>query len=422
MATILQYKRYRDPLRFGLTFLFGIVSKIAPLCMMLILARHFGAREYGRINVIIGSALFLAGIVHLGWPMLVSKLGAAMIADGQLEEYRHLISSSEVWIWFAAGITCLTLVVCSIFFWQSSSNFVLIAVILLPACLTLLRGQQLSSLGHPSLTLLLDQTFAALFVIGHAFLFPLGNLIEIVSVYTVGLISGVVLSTIFIIRSIGFPRFTFQSVQNAFGYIHFAVPLMIVMVSQQLIYRVDILALAPFASLVDVGVFGLATRISYVMTIIPSIILLLLFPRISSGIWPPIVEVKIVAISVLVCAITGLAAAILFYMLGNFILVYFVGVFDSRLFQVTMICICGHLISGASFPFMAALMARTSGWVLASIYIFSFGICFSICFRFAGQFGAFSAAWGTVCMASVQILFTSLFYAGQVCRLRGQTY
>lgn len=274
----------RTATQFLLALATATVSRLGLLAMAVLVSRELGPAGYGVFNFATGVAMFGSQIISLGWPNLMNRLLPAYRSTEQWSLFRGFVRAASLTVVGASLISALGLVAVAPLFPKLAEGFALAAVLLPLMALVILRRQQLAAVGKAAMGLLFDQGFGAIVATVILLLFGVSSVASSVLHYAVAIIFGIVVTTVIFHRSLPSEA---QGKVAEYRYAYWmtlAIPIMVGLASRQMLFRTDILLLAPMSTLDQVGLYGAAVRLTYVLAFPQAVLMLVMTPRIAEAI------------------------------------------------------------------------------------------------------------------------------------------
>ena len=270
------------------TFVMAVVTRLAALGMAVLLARQLGPAGYGQFAFALNAAALAAHFSGLGLPMLANKLFPQLQVQEQWAELKGFGRASE---WITLGTS---LVVASVLYGASflsgmsaeiATGLALSAILVVPTALRMLRRRQLASIRRPATGLFIDEGFAPTFlIISLLVVGTLGLAFDLILFGLASLVAAIV-GSVLIRRAlpdqVKAPGLTPHYAVGA--WLGAALPMMLGTSSRLILNRTDVLLLAPLSSMEQVGYFGAAMRLTYVLTFPQMILNTVVGPTLSEA-------------------------------------------------------------------------------------------------------------------------------------------
>jgi len=282
-------QQYQDRLRSGSarrllsTFGAGVVARLGHLGLAIVLARTLGATDYGTFTFAMGCATLAANFGTLGWPKLANRLLPGMIRDqnwGLLKGFRDL---SDVVV-LAALLTAAALMIAgSTIASNLGQGLIFGAILTVPLGFTMLRRQHLSAVKRPAIGLLFDGGFAALALCLVLTLLDIADLWFAVVAFAALTTTGVIVTTVIYRRLLPEQLADARRQTELKHWFIVALPMVFGTVSKALMAKMDVLMLAPLTDLQEVGLYGAAYRLTYVMSFPQVVLMLVITPILSEA-------------------------------------------------------------------------------------------------------------------------------------------
>ena len=284
---LMQLVRSRLARVFAGTLLAGLLSRLLVLAMTIILARQLSPDGYGIFTFATGTAALAAQFAGLGWPALMSRLIPTFRVQENWPALRALLRWGDAIVLLGslvAFILIATAMTLPGFDQDLQAGLALTLILLFPAALTLSRRSQLAGARRPAIGIALDEALPPAAVILVAAIAGLSEATPAVLTHGIAATVGAVLATWFFRRAL--PAETWQATPagDPRVWMAMALPLLMGVSSRLIMNRMDILMLGPLSSFHEVGYFGTAFRITYLMTFPQVILMQIITPLLSESI------------------------------------------------------------------------------------------------------------------------------------------
>lgn len=279
----------RNPL---LKLLFGaslvsVVGPVALLGMTTLLAHRFGPEQFGLFSVVLGLASILAPVSSLGLANASTRLIPEYSSTGRLDLLSGFALQSGRTVYVVSILSGIVLALLS---WLPTISSELHLALQFGAILTpvmavrLLRRAQLVAVGAPARGIFLDEVLPPVSVIFFVLVFGVTTVSAIILVLAVGSCIGSAIGARLLKRLLWNgarpPAPTSISLKTLLA---ISLPLMIGMVGNLMRNRLDVLVVAPLSTLEQVGYYGAAFRLSYLLTMPAPLICTVYAPALSAA-------------------------------------------------------------------------------------------------------------------------------------------
>jgi len=393
---------------FAGTFLVAFVSRLLVLGMTIIVARQLSPSGYGLFTFATGTAFLCAQFAGLGWPALMSRLIPILRVQENWPALRSLLRWGDT-IVLLGSLVAFTLVFVAMtlpgFDKELQAGLALTLILIFPTALTLSRRSQLAGARRPVIGIIFDETIPPAAVILITIVADLSEALPILITYGTFAALGTVFSTYFFRRAL--PKQTWEAapVGNVRAWTVMALPLLMGMSAKLVMNRLDILMLGPLANLAEVGYFGAAFRITYLLTF-PQIVMMqivtpLLAESIGSGeerqMWRHFRTAIIFSLA------TALPASIVLCIYsGPIATTIFGGDFAQSAAPLSILAL-SQAVSALTIPLAGLLIAIGKGAKYGQINLIALVTNVGLNFAFIPSYGAVGAAMSS--MIAVVLMF-----------------
>lgn len=382
------------------------VSRLGLLALAVLISRQFGPSGYGVFSFATGLAMFGSQVVSLGWPNLMSRLIPEFRAGKQWGLLRGFLRAGAVTVLLTSVTASLLLLAAASMFPKLSEGLTLASVLLPPMAFVILRRQQLAAVGKPGMGVFFDQGFGAILASLALLALGVSSVPTAVLVYAAALILGLVITTVVFHRSLPGEH---ASDGVAYRYRHWmvlAVPIMIGLASRQMLFRTDILLLAPLSSIDQVGLYGAAFRLTYLFTFPQAVLMLVMTPKFADALArgdTPRVRRLLKATYTFVTATSVPIVALLALFPGEaMVLVY--GDSFAEGAAVLVFLALGQFGASLAIPTQALLTMGGQERPFAVFNLLVFGLNVILCLFIIPRYGALGAALCTALSVWLQLL------------------
>jgi O-antigen/teichoic acid export membrane protein len=282
-----QLVRSRLARLFAGTLFAGAVSRLLVLIMTVVLARQLSPEGYGIFTFATGTAFLAAQFSGLGWPALMSRLITVLRIQENWPALRALIRWGDAIVLIGASLAfLLILLAISLpgFDHELQAGLALTLILIFPTSLTLSRRSQLAGARKPVIGIIFDETIPPATVILVTLVSGLTEALPALVTYGLTAAVGALLTTYFFRRALPDETWKAKPQGEPRAWMLMALPLLMGMSSKLVMNRLDILMLGPLASLLEVGYFGAAFRITYLMTFPQIVMMQIITPLLAESI------------------------------------------------------------------------------------------------------------------------------------------
>jgi len=272
---------------FAGTFLMGLLSRALILAMTVILARQLSPDGYGIFTFATGTAALAAQFAGMGWPALMSRLIPTFRVQENWPALRALLRWGDGVV-LVGSLVAFSLIAVAMmlpgFDQDLQAGLALTLILVFPAALTLSRRTQLAGAKRPAIGIVFDEALPPAAVILVASVMGLSDATPAVLTYGIAAAVGAVLATYFFRRAVPAETWSATPMGEPRVWMAMALPLLMGVSSRLIMNRMDILMLGPLSSLLEVGYFGTAFRITYLMTFPQVILMQIITPLLAESI------------------------------------------------------------------------------------------------------------------------------------------
>lgn len=380
----------------------GVLSRFGALVLGILMGRSAGPEGYGIFNFVTGVAIFGSQVLALGWPETMNRLIPSFAADEQWHLLRGIYKAGSVVMFLTGALGAIVLLVAAQFWPRLAMSLYLSAFLLPLMTFVLLRRQQLGAVGRPALGLLFDQGFGAIIV--SLVILATGPMSVTVAIllYGAAIVAGLAITTLAIRHWLPHQTWTARSTTRYRSWMVMAVPIMVGSTSRQLLFRTDVLLLAPMSTLREVGLYGAAFRLTYMLTFPQAIMMMVITPMFAQAFAVRnVLRVRhLLTIAYAMTIATSLPFVLGFVAAPTLIMRTLFGAGFSSAGPLLVVLTVGQFAASLAIPSMSLL---TMGGKARSFAMWN-AICFignaGICMMIIPRFGAMGAAAST-CLASI---------------------
>lgn len=265
------------------SFAAAIASRGAQLLLAILLARQLGASGYGTFTFATGVAMIAGQFSGLGWPMLMNRLIPRFSRGADWASLKGLVNGGDAVVLLGSLAAGAIMLIPAYLFPDLRLGFILAAILVVPYSFTLLRRQQLAAVRWAALGLVFDQGFAALVLSILIILFGAVTIESAALQYAGGMTLGVLCATIIFRKNLPREMSRARATPQFKAWMYMALPMVIGISSKLLLNRIDILMIAPLSTMDQVGIYGAAFRVTYVLSFPQVVLMGVLMPLISNA-------------------------------------------------------------------------------------------------------------------------------------------
>ncbi|HEX8256713.1 MAG TPA: polysaccharide biosynthesis C-terminal domain-containing protein [Allosphingosinicella sp.] len=413
-AAIIGHVRGRFRSQAGRRLVWSMAAAIAArgslLVLAVVLARQLGPSGYGTFTFATGMALLAAQIAVLGWPQLMNRMIPPLLRDRDWPRLKGLRDMGDAVVFTASLGAALILAALSLLFPKLSEGFLLGALLTVPFALAILRRQQLAAVRLPGMGLLFDQGFGAILTV--AVLLALGGgqvLGEAVLFFGAMIVVGVVVTTIVFRRRLppelagAERRFEFRA------WMAIALPILVGLSSRIFMNKTDVLMLAPLSNMHEVGLYGAAFRITYVLTFPQVVMMSVVTPLFSEAFAHERHRQvrRLLGGALLFAAVTALPFSLALVLFPELVMTSLFGEAFAPAAPTLALLAVGQLATSLAIPFGGLLTMGGRERVFGGINLAGLALHVALNFLLVPTMGATGAAIATLCVA-VSLLVTQV--------------
>lgn len=264
----------------------GTLSRLAALLMAVLVARQLGPAGFGAFTFAIGVGMLAGQLAALGWPVLMMRFIPVYLTRQEWGNLRGLIITGELVVLSGAAITGGLLWAAGLIpgIRADLAHGLTLAALVAPSiALRRLRRNQLAALKQAPSGLFYDEACAPVMVVVFCLATGTSSVTSATIAYTGGGFIGVLLASLSIYRAL--PRQCWVTPARRFvrQWMSTALPMVSGHFSKLMMDKTDVLLLAPLSTMGQVGAYGVAFRISYVLTFPQVMLSSVLTPRVSEA-------------------------------------------------------------------------------------------------------------------------------------------
>jgi O-antigen/teichoic acid export membrane protein len=391
--------------RISVTMAAGVVSRLAQLGAVVVVARQLSPADFGLFVFATGASLVAALIGNLGWQFSFNRFFAIARREEGLAALRGLMLASNRAVLAGSVFAALALLVASLFHAKLGTGLVIAALLTIPYGLTLLRRQQLAGTGQAPFALMLDQGLASTVLLIAVLLFRL-TVIEMLAVYGLAIAAGNIAATLLVRRRLpeglsdAEPRFETKE------WMRVSLTLLQGRFARLLLTRLDVVLLPALAGLAAAGIYGAALRVTYVLTFPQFVLQTISGPQFAEAFAEKRFDrvMRILALSVAFALVTALPFLVLFLAAPQWTMTFLYGEDYAGGALALVLVAIGQFAMGLAMPFDAILTMAGRERHVAVLNWFVLAISLALSFWLIPAYGATGAGIVTM-VAGVVLLF-----------------
>lgn len=266
------------------SFVIAVVARVLQLIMAILLGRQLGPAGYGTFTFALGVAILAGQLATLGWPALMARFMPKYLIDENWGKLRGLVRVGDLVVIASVGIASCILLLgskatnLSI---EISTGLALAALLSVPMGFRLLRRQQLAALNRGPQGLFCDELMAPLALVLVLLVAPISAVEPTFLVYVAGSVLGVALGTYILRRALPTQALSVNAQVDLRMWFTIALPMVLAVASRVILNRIDVVMIAPLSTIEQVGHYGAAFRITFLIGFIPQISSTIMWPMIA---------------------------------------------------------------------------------------------------------------------------------------------
>lgn len=260
---------------FAGTFAVAATSRLLLFLMTVMLGRQFGPDGLGTFTFATGAAMLIGFAATLGWPNLMVRFIPQYLHDRDWSRLKGLVRTGAIVVLVSSILASAILALVSRSPGLSpeiATGLLLAAVATLPFALRKLRRQQLAAFQRPALGLFLDEALAPALVILVLLVTPIADPAIAIYVYSATGLVAAMLGAVALARLMPAETRHVAPLSEPSRWMGIALPTVLGLAGYQLMNKADVLMLAPLSTFDEVGAYGAAFRITYLLTF-PQVVL-----------------------------------------------------------------------------------------------------------------------------------------------------
>ena len=383
------------------SFAAAVAARLGHLVLAVLLARQLGPTSYGTFTFATGIAMLAGQMSSLGWPILMNRLMPGLLKDRNWSRLKGLRNAGDAVVIISSLVVGAFLYGLGTALSELENGFKLAALLTVPLALTLLRRQQLAAMGRAAIGLMFDQGFGAIVLVIIILLWGAVTVEAAIVQYACATGIGIVITTILFRR--GLPR-ELASVRPSYElrvWAAMALPMIIGQSAKLLMHKIDILMLAPLSDLHEVGLYGAAFRVTYLLSF-PQVVLMSVFtPLFSQAFTNRNIKGvrRILKWSLLFACVTTVPAAAAILLVPELVMG---GVFGPEFREAAptlAVLTVAQLAGTIAIPYSAVLMMGGRERAFGAWNFGALGANILLCFLLIPAYGALGAAYATLVSA-----------------------
>ena len=400
----------RDRKAFIFSFGAGVISRVGHVALAILLARAVGVSDYGVFVYAMGVGLLLGQLTTLGWGALSNRLIPQYKLKEKWGEIKGLVYTGDLIVLFLSLLIILILGYIAPFTGQLAYGLQLGSFLVPVLAFALLRRQQLAAVHKAPIGLLFDQGLSAIALSFFILFIGVFTVASAVYIFVLFSIFGIIVTTVILHQKL--PTQSRQStvhIEIRF-WLALSLPMILGQSSRLLMNKIDILLLAPLAGMTEVGLYGAAFRVTYIMSFPQVILMTILTPMLSEAFaHGNIARLRhLMKMSFIYGAITTLpfVIVILAYSKEIMLLVFGVDFIDSSL--ILIVLAFSQLAASLAIPCASALMMGGREKIFGAVTLAALLTSGILCAILIPLYGALGAAIASAIASS--LLFAVQFY------------
>lgn len=385
------------------------LARVIQLSMAILLARQLGPSGYGTFTFALGVAVLAAQFASLGWPMLMARFIPQYAIGGEWALLRGLVRASDGIVLLATLAATLAIYASSFLAFVPSelaAGMALAALLTAPTAFRLLRRQQFASVKKPALGLGFDELFAPLLVVTYSLIFGTNSAQQALVIYGSASAVAVIVATI-LLKSYLPQGWNSKTPEYRIGmWMGVALPMMVGLSSKVLMNRTDVIMLAPLSNFEEVGLYGAAFRITYLLTFPQVVLMTIITPILGEAIAEQnrIKLVRYFAAAVGFAAITVIPLAFIVWAFRDVLAVFLFG--EGFIAAATPLAIltAAQAVTGFNLCFSALLLMAAKHRIFGLFNVICLLVNIALNLLFIPQYGALGASWATLAATCILLI------------------
>jgi O-antigen/teichoic acid export membrane protein len=379
----------------------ALVSRVLAFLLAVVVARTVSVEDYGLFTFSLGVALVVAQVAALGFPSYSSRYIPTLVVGGEMGKLRGFMRRADLVVGssalFAVGVVGLGV-------WLLASDgalrtgFLIGLVLSVPSAINLLRRLQLTGVKKAWLGTLTGEAMAPFFAILVSLVLPLDSVALPLMGWGGGVLVALVLGTMAIRRSLPPDMSDAAPVYETREWVKHAFPLMLGASSKLLVNRMDVLMVAPLASLQQVALYGAAFRITYLITFPQVVAMNVATPYLAESIARNDRErtTRLFALSILFSIATSLPVVLLLVLFPETLLSAVFGADYAVAGPTLAVLAVAQLFNAITLPLSSLMVAGGLGKTFAATTFVTLLLNVAFNFIMIPNYGGLGAAFGSL--------------------------
>ena len=383
------------------TFLAAVVARLGHLALAVLLARQVGPDGYGVFTFAVGLATLGGQMSGLGWPTLMNRLIPGMLRDRDWPKLKGLVRAGDRVVLLSALAVAGLLVLIGESAPHLRLGLRLSALLIVPFAFAILRRQQLAAMRRAAIGLMFDQGIGAIIVAGIILIWGVGTVSDAVVQFALATGLGLIVTTIMFRRRLPAETRAAPAAYSLRPWMVMALPMVVGLSSKLLMNKMDILLLAPLSNMHEVGLYGSAFRVTYLLTFPQVVLMTVVTPLLSQAFTnaqPQRVSrlLKGALIYALATSVPVAAAILLF---SDRIMTGVFGAEFAASAPILVILTVGQVAASLAIPFSAVLMMGGRERAFGGLNLAALGMNFALNLALVPGYGAWGSAVATMISA-----------------------
>lgn len=402
--------RLRSEAGRGLIYSFGVsmTARFSQLILAILLARQLGPADYGLFTFATGVAMIGGQFCSLGWPMLMNRLIPKLRLEQDWPGLRGLVQAGDLVVLSSSVVGATILVAISYAFSRLQAGLLLAALLMVPYAFTLLRRQQLAAVKRAPIGLALDQGFGAFLLVLIILAFGTLDVETAFLCFTFALGLGVLISTFIFRGQLPAETRTVRGRMQLRLWLATAAPMVVGASSNLLMNRADVLMIGPIAGLYEVGLYGAAFRVTYVLSFPQLVMSFILLPALGQAFAGDNIRQvrRLLKLSMIYASLTTLPAALIILGLAEPIMT---GVFGDKYTVAAptlMLLTISQTAASIALAFSGTLMMGGREKAFGVLSLLSLGLNLIANLILVPRYGAYGAGMASIMSALTQLTGT----------------
>lgn len=396
------------------TFAVTAVGRVAQLALAILITRLHGVEGYGLFVLVLASVLMLQHPVSLGLPIASMKFIPDYLETDRLPLLRGFLRFSSMSIFATSSLAIFAIFIFDLLVnWSVLEQINLMVFFLLLVSVTTLqlKKRQLATLGRAAEGAFWEVVFPYVILIVVLGIMRNAQVNQVLYIFSLIIFCSAVLASWRFHKAIQTDLPHGAKTYDVRHWLKTSFPFLLTFSTRDLMNRVDILLLAPFVGLAQVGLYSAAFRVIYLITFSQNILISVMSPRYSGAYASKKFGQlnKDLKLSYFFTLITVIPLTILLTLFADEIVVLLFGEPFLGSAPILRILLIAQVFAALIAP-LIALLNMIGYEKQVSIYNFIALIFLSLfCVWFINQAAAIGAAWArVVAFAILSILIVKL--------------